>query len=462
MKKWDPDKSGTVRIDLKNSPELRELAQSAEPPMVPVAKNNSIVYSQESWSETSAASKLFFELFEGVYDGILIMGFDGAVLHTNERARDLFLHDEDDFATVTIQDVFSGFDIGTLNWVCQKLQNRRRVFIECYCDRKDETSFPADVTVSILHFFNTPKLCFMVRNVSVRKQTELALKQAQEDLINVAHKAGMADIATGVLHDVGNLLNSINVSSELIGGVVRNSAIDGMVKINKLLQDHPDDLGEFLTLDPTGKRLPEAYDYLEKTLSEERNKVIAETERLQHRLGLLRQVISTQQDYARLGLFYQEVNLLEVIDDALALQQTHLSNHAVRIEKDCDESLVFTTQKTKLIYILVNLITNAVDALKASNTPEAERLITISAEATEDEVHLNVSDNGVGIPAESHTKIFAHGFTTKVTGHGFGLHTCANFMKEIGGSITVHSDGDGLGSCFHLVFPRQAASKKSV
>ena len=68
---------------------------------------------------------------------------------------------------------------------------------------------------------------------------------------------------------------------------------------------------------------------------------------------------------------------------------------------------------------------------------------------------ISYIDNGIGIPADNLTRIFGHGFTTRKEGHGFGLHSGALAAKELGGALTVESDGPGKGATFTLEFPIQ-------
>lgn len=448
MQDLDSEKRRTVHLDLK---QMRE--RSPVPRPVP-AEPESVPPTPAPAAPLSADTAPFSELFESVYDGILITGFGGNILRANERAHELFAFGADELNAYNILSLFSGADPRFLGWVAEKLKNKRRVFIECYCNRKDGATFPADVTANIIHVDGGDQLCFFVRNVTTRKQTEEALKRAQEELLGAAHKAGMAEIATGVLHDVGNVLNSINVSCELLAGVARASTLDALSKVNRLLQEHADVLADFLTNDPQGAKALQVYRYIEEALGEERGTLQEETEHLERKVGLLREVVTTQQDYARQGLFTQEVKLLDVIGDALALQQTRLENHGVTVEKRCDAALTISTQKTKLVYVLINLIQNAVDALEARGKGEGDqRLLRIEASGEHGTVHVRVVDNGCGITRENLTRVFTHGFTTKPDGHGFGLHTSANFVKEIGGEITAISDGLGKGSCFLLTLP---------
>jgi PAS domain S-box-containing protein len=455
----EPGKRETVRIDIKKATEnVRDLLKT------PSRKPRSgLVPVTEAIPDEQESNRLFTELFESVYDAILFTGLDGRILRTNERAQELFLLSSEEFGHLQVTDLFSGADTGMLEWISMKLENKRRVFIECHCNRKDSMTFPAEVTVNSIHLTAASKgeLCFYIRNVTVRKKTENALQEAQGNLLNAAHKAGMAEIATGVLHDVGNVLNSINVSCELISSNVRGPALGALGKVNGLLNEHAGDLTDFLTDDPKGSKTLEVLGFTEAALSEERDTILEETDRLMRKVGLLREVIGTQQDYARPGLFYQKVALRDVISDALALNQTRLSNHVIAVTVDCPEDITLTTQKTKLVYILINLVQNAVDALKARDDVDpGERRVRIVGSRADGDIALEIRDNGIGIPAENLTTIFNHGFTTKPGGHGFGLHTCANFIKEIGGEICAESAGAGEGSTFLIRLPVVGPNEK--
>jgi len=102
------------------------------------------------------------------------------------------------------------------------------------------------------------------------------------------------------------------------------------------------------------------------------------------------------------------------------------------------------------VHVVVNLVKNAIDAL--SQVPEADRRLTIQVRRDGARAQLLVRDTGVGIPAENLEKVFSYGFTTKAAGHGFGLHTCANYVKQMGGTVTVQSDGPGKGATFTVTF----------
>ncbi|HEX5747505.1 MAG TPA: ATP-binding protein [Archangium sp.] len=90
----------------------------------------------------------------------------------------------------------------------------------------------------------------------------------------------------------------------------------------------------------------------------------------------------------------------------------------------------------------------------------AERLLTVKLERTTSGlVRIQVHDNGMGIAPEMLTRIFQYGFTTREEGHGFGLHSSALAAQELGGSLTVHSEGPGHGATFTLELPYVAAQQ---
>ncbi|SHF66522.1 MASE2 domain-containing protein [Fodinibius roseus] len=282
-------------------------------------------------------------------------------------------------------------------------------------------------------------------------ETIAELKSAREELVEKAHKAGMADLATGVLHNIGNVLNSVNISATQIKETLSRSKFPQFRQANELLAEHRDDLEAFLLEDPRGLQLLNYYLKLEDPLGEEREQLKAHSERLTEKVQLMTEVIDAQQDVARVVRIKEEFQLEEVVEDTLMLQSGTIERDSLEIVKDFADTAKVVAQKSKLVHILINLLQNAKDAM--SGMDAGQKRIRIRTYGEGEEVCLSVSDNGEGIREEHLKKIFAHGFTTREKGHGYGLHTCANYMSEMEGGIRAESEGKGKGATFILTFP---------
>jgi len=277
------------------------------------------------------------------------------------------------------------------------------------------------------------------------------LKRARYELLEQAHQAGMADIATSVLHNVGNILNSVITSCQLIQDAVDSSKMDGILKANELLREHIDDLDRFIVHNPKGKNLMRYYLRFDNHYLREKALLGENVSRLAEKVDSIREVIREQQAHATRGFQNEELKLSDVVAEAISVLGKGLTTQQVRVQQSYDDIPMLFLPKNKLLHLLINLLKNARDALK-SRRPD-EREIRVAVTRFNDHVILKLTDNGEGIPLENQERIFTFGFTTKKNGHGFGLHTCANAMTEMGGSILVESEGKGKGATFTLAFP---------
>ncbi len=287
-------------------------------------------------------------------------------------------------------------------------------------------------------------------NTDLKREME-EREALQEEFIAASRHAGMAEIATGVLHNVGNVLNSVNVSAHTVIDRLNNSHIPSVAKSANLIAQHKDDLGTFFTSDQRGLRLPVFLENLAGHLETERKEQHDELKLLMEHLEHIKEIVSTQQDYARMGGMTEEIDLVTLVQDAMSLNDASIMKHGIDIETDFDDVPPVDTEKHKILQILVNLVGNAKQALMAAEvTPKT---LTLRIRAEGEMISVSVRDNGVGIAEEHLKKIFTHGFTTKKDGHGFGLHSSACAAKELGGSLSMHSDGPGKGAVFILRIP---------
>jgi sigma-B regulation protein RsbU (phosphoserine phosphatase) len=279
------------------------------------------------------------------------------------------------------------------------------------------------------------------------------VREQQQHLMESARQAGMAEVAVGALHNVGNLLNSVSVSAEEIREAAAAVGSDGLSRLSALLSEQAGDLPAFFARDERARHLPAYLAGLAETLGRELSRIRSEAGELTERTGLVRDSIRVLQDVARGGSGWpvrETVDLATVIRAALEIQRGTIERHRVQVREELGPLPPIATQRARLVHVLVNLVKNAAEAMRS--VPEERRVLVLSGGRREDgKIRLDLRDAGEGIAPENLERIFAYGFTTKPDGNGFGLHTCANYMKQMGGSLSVASDGPGTGATFTLV-----------
>jgi C4-dicarboxylate-specific signal transduction histidine kinase len=289
------------------------------------------------------------------------------------------------------------------------------------------------------------------REIASREKAQRELEATHRQLLQISRQAGMAEVATGVLHNVGNVLNSVNVSATLLLDNARKSKVTSLGKVAAVLSEHSADLGDFMSNDPKGKHLPGYLGQLAARLAKEQQNVVDELEALRKNIEHIKDIVAMQQNYAKVSGVTEIVNVTDLVEDALRLNAGALQRHGVQVVREFQDSPTISVETHKVLQILVNLVRNAKYACHDSG--RTDKRLTIRVVNGEGGVNISVRDNGVGIPAENLTRIFSHGFTTRKDGHGFGLHNGALTARELGGTLCVHSDGPGQGAMFTLALP---------
>ncbi|WP_426135818.1 DAHL domain-containing protein [Pseudomonas sp. PWP3-1b2] len=293
----------------------------------------------------------------------------------------------------------------------------------------------------------------------VERRTQ-QLKDAQSELMDSARQAGMAEIATNVLHNVGNVLNSVNISADLVTRKLRASKALGLGKAMQLINEHQADLGAFITHDEKGKLLPGYLNQLVDAIGVEQQAMVDELAQLSKSVDHIKDIVSTQQSYAGASSLLEPLHISALMEDALRMNAGALSRHRVTVVKQYAQVPEILADKHRLLLIMVNLISNAKYAM--ANLADRPRQITLTVQPQDDNtLKISVKDDGEGIPAENMTRIFTHGFTTRKEGHGFGLHSCALAAVEMKGQLSAHSDGPGLGAVFTLTIPLTLAGSRA-
>jgi PAS domain S-box-containing protein len=290
-----------------------------------------------------------------------------------------------------------------------------------------------------------------IEDITERRRAQAELENLQRQLVDASREAGMAEIATSVLHNVGNVLNSINVSTGLVVASVKKSRAPSLARVVILLQEHAQDLGAFITQDSRGKHVPAHLAQLAEHLQAEQEANVRELELLRRNVDHVKEIVALQQNYASFGGVKEMNNVVDLVEDSLRINEGALSRHEVEVVREFGSVPTLNVEKHKILQILVNLLRNAKYACHDSG--RADKRLTVRVANGEGRIRISVIDNGVGIPPENLTRIFNHGFTTRKDGHGFGLHSGALAAQEMGGSLTVHSDGPGQGAAFTLELP---------
>jgi C4-dicarboxylate-specific signal transduction histidine kinase len=291
-----------------------------------------------------------------------------------------------------------------------------------------------------------------VREAQEREQAREELKKAQGELAHVSRLAGMAEVATSVLHNVGNVLNSVNISVSLVSDELKKCRLENIKRVADLMREHASDIGEFMTRDPRGKQLPEYLNQLAQFLNEEQTVLLKEMQEIRKNIDHIKDIVAVQQNYAHLSGAAETVNVTDLVEDALRMNTGALMRHDVDLVRDFEPDLPeIEVQKHKVLQILINLIRNAKYACDESNQPD--KRLTVKVSRGEERVRIDVIDNGVGISPENLPRLFQHGFTTRKHGHGFGLHSSRSAAKDLGGILQAHSDGPGHGATFTLEIP---------
>jgi len=295
------------------------------------------------------------------------------------------------------------------------------------------------------------------KDITTIKEAEAKLEAAHRQLVDASRQAGMAEVATSVLHNVGNVLNSVNVSTTLVYETIKKSRINHLGRLAAKINEHREHLAAYFTSDPNGTQLPDYLTQLAEHLAQEQTELLKEAELTRKNVEHIKDIVAMQQSYAKVSGVTEKVKVEDLVEDALRMNGGSLERHGVEVIRDYPAAAIeISVERQKVLQVLVNLIRNAKYACDESG--RQEKRLTMRVRQAGGRVQIGVVDNGVGIPAENLTRIFNHGFTTREDGHGFGLHSGALAAKEMGGTLNVHSDGPDTGASFVLELPLQPPS----
>ncbi len=280
-------------------------------------------------------------------------------------------------------------------------------------------------------------------------------RQQFKNRVSVARLAGRAEVANSVLHNVGNVLNSINVSASMIGDKIKNSKISNVTKLAMLVQKNKKNIGPFIAETQQGQYIPKYLQILSEAWEHDKKYLINEVNGLNKNLQHIKKIIAKQQSFSGQFPSSEEVIIAKVIDDSLIAHKAIYEKENIQIIYKYKLLKVVTLDQVKLQQVLINLIKNCIDSLLECN-PEHKKITFYLRQKNDTNFQIKVSDNGLGVLPENLTKIFSFGFTTKKGGHGFGLHASAMTIVEMGGTIFIKSKGIRQGATFIIILPNNS------
>lgn len=290
----------------------------------------------------------------------------------------------------------------------------------------------------------------VLSDITDRKNVEFEREALHARLQASARVAGRAEVAANVLHNVGNVLNSVNVSATLLRERLGAGALKQLKQASDIINYHADDLSQFLLRDSRGKHFHRFLGALSKTLLAEQTKSLDEAESLLLNVGHIQKIVAAQQSLAMNKRVVELTDIEAVFNAALAVHSQLVNDHAISIKREFDRVEPIQVDRHEIQQILINLVRNGIEA-----TLNVERIGTLrlSIRQVNEFVNISVDDNGIGIDRGDLTSIFHYLPDRRKSEQGTSLHESANCATELGGSLTAFSQGVGEGSTFTLRLP---------
>ncbi len=387
------------------------------------------------------------------WDAALVCDARGELVFVNGEASRLFGGDRKKLEGRHIQDLLHK-QVGSFYIEAQtRLKQDDHYEGEALAVRDDTgQAFSVRVRAALAAWDGRPAMLTWLRPFGSEPDAAELDAELQARFDELAYKTSVGQMAVGVMHNVGNVLNSVNIGAQSLAELTRSSKIPELIKANKLFEENRHRIQEYIERDPAGRYLPQFYLNVGRYLARNNEIMMSEAAELQKHLALIKELIATQQDYARESPTATSLSLARLVEDVLKIERLPLEKHQITVDLNLPDQAYARAPKAKALHVLLNLVKNAREAILMRS--DSDRRIEIKVKsAGEEHWALEVRDNGVGISQEQMRGLFKYGYTTKLDGHGFGLYTSMRVMEEMGGSLSATSDGADKGASFSLVFP---------
>lgn len=407
-----------------------------------------------SSKELAEKEKRIRSIIDAASDGIIVMDSRGKIQTCNLAFANLLLKSEGEIVSHQAVEFLKLSNHGQEETLTlEKLvKNAISWDQEFFVRRPDGKEIPLEIKISQSLISNEIVYVMVLRDVTRKKMREQEILKLHQELIVASRFAGMGEVANSLLHNMGNILNSVKISINLLIEKNKEHRIDELSQVVSLLKNNFANLESFLKDDSVGKMIPDFLTEYVLNITEESKAISVELEALKNRIDHISDIILTQQSLGKMNTVIEDVNINKLLDEALKL--TFIEKFKIPVVKDYGQVYIIQSDKIKILQIVVNIIKNAIEAL--TNCNNADKLLSIKTYVIDENfIGIEISDTGAGISPENLDKLFAIGFTTKEEGHGIGLHSCALLILNLGGQIKVLSKGSGKGTTFYLTLPKE-------
>ena len=408
-------------------------------------------------AKTNTAMSQLTAAMEQSMDGIALTDMEGRVTFVNESWADMHGWNVDELVGQSMSIFYTAEQMATeVKLHHAKVAEMGAQEGEVSHVAKDGAEFPTNMSTSCLRNSTgkTVGLVSIARDITESKKAAVELETVHQELLQASRMAGMSEVATGVLHNVGNVLNSVNVAANLVTERVRKSRIAELEKAGKIVAEHVDDMAAFVTEHPQGKYMGNYIIEIAEYLALEQQEILDTLAGLRKNIEHIKVIVARQQSLVQSSSVIEEVSPQELIEDALRLHSASFGRHKIEVVRDYCEIPSVMIDRHNVLQILVNLVGNAKQAMTGRGRMGGILTLRASWEGR-DNIRFEVIDDGIGISEANLEKVFNFGFTTRKEGHGFGLHTGCLAAMEMGGTLTAHSEGQGKGATFVLEIPLQ-------
>jgi PAS domain S-box-containing protein len=294
----------------------------------------------------------------------------------------------------------------------------------------------------------------LVVEIAERKKVESEREVLNRRLQETSRQIGMAEVAASILHNVGNVLNGVNVSVGLIQKTLQQTPVGKFGRIGQMVRDHMNDLSVYLAQDEKGRQIPAYLVMLADQVNTNFASVEKELDSLGSNVEHVRRIITAQQGLAKTQVLLEPIQLTDVIEQALAINRDTLERGGIAVVREYAALPATMSDRHQVLQIMVNLINNAIHVMNAVPGRPHRLTVTIGYHPESRELaQIQVRDTGLGIKPDNFKRLFTQGFTTREGGQGLGLHSSFLAAKLLRGTLSAASEGEGQGATFTLDLP---------